>query len=133
MKIVGKFRDKEVHLDEFYMRSTYDGWLCGPSEKRRESANQGIIDDLRGKDCTKIFGDHKPRIFIEETKGNLKDFMPPVVVFASLTCFVGVRGGDEFSHLIIIWLQNKEDDPFEKLSDLIKQVDWEKHAENFMY
>ena len=136
MRIVGKFNKNDITLESFHMSKTYGGWLLGPSKNRMEEANIGIFEDSKGRECERLFGEDRPTLIIGTEKFNLKELLPDVKAFAWLDCLSPVRGEDPssyLSHLVVIWFQKKSDDPFEKLSELIKSVDWNAKAENVDY
>ena len=60
MRIVGKFKDKEIRLDSLHMDKTYGGFLSGPSANRMEEWNTDILRRLEGDTCRKLFGEGRP-------------------------------------------------------------------------
>lgn len=135
MKTVGKFKEKDIRLVSFHMSETYGGFLLGPSEKRMEECNVNILKDLEGKECGRLFGDGRPTLIAERDSFDLKKRLPSVYVLAWLSCTSIVRDPDENggSHLILIWFQGQEEDPFAKLASLMSSIDWEKYARDFSY
>ena len=133
MRIVGKFNDKDIRLDSFHMSKTYGGFLCGPSGKFVEEFNIRILKDSQGRECDRLFGKDNTSLIIGVENLNLKEMLPDVEAFARLSCLSPVRGKElssGFSELIVIWFQEKTENPFDKLSELIKDVDWDVKAEN---
>jgi hypothetical protein len=134
MQVVGKFKEEDIRLDSLHMSKTYGGFLLGPSEKRMEECNMNILKDLQGEECDRLFGKDRPILIFGKDDFDLKKRLPKVYCFAWLTCSSTVQDPAEHgSHLILIWFQNSEEDPFRKLFTLISSIDWEKHARDFMY
>jgi hypothetical protein len=136
MRVVGKFNNQDIRLEVLHMSKTYGGFLLGPSEKHLEDANRNILNDLEGRECQRLFGaDNSPFLALPEGR-SLKDRLPEVEVFARLMCISPVRGAspaDYFSELILIWFQEGQDDPFDKLTDLVKAIDWDAQAQHFYW
>ena len=133
MRSIAKFKEKDIKVDALYMDMTYGGFLAGPSKNRMEEANVGILDNAKGRECVRLFGEDRPTLIIGAERLNLKELLPDVEVLAWLSCLSPVQGeapSNCFSHLVVIWFQEKLDDPFEKLSALMKDVDWDACAEN---
>ncbi len=133
MRIVGKFKNEDIRLDSLHMSKTYGGFLLGPSERTMEECNAIILGDLQGK-CDRMFGEGQPSLIVGKDDFDLKKSLPNIYCFAELTCISTVQDSTEHgSYLILIWFQNTEDDPFNKLPAVVSLIDWEKYARDFSY
>jgi hypothetical protein len=131
MRVVGKFKGEDIWLDSFHMSRTYGGFLLGPSEKRMRESNMRILDNLRGRECDRLFGEGRPSFIYGEDKLNLDKRLPGVFALAWLSCAALVDDDQgDLSQLVLIWLQNADEDPFRKLSEIVPLVDWEQNAQN---
>lgn len=134
MRVVGKFNEKDIRLVTLYMSETYGGFYVGPSEKHMEEINKRILVRFEEDQCKRLFGDIIPTLLIGKNSFDLKKRLPEVFCFAVLESSPMPQHTDEGefgSFLVLIWLLDEAEDPFKKLEEIVKTVDWNANARNY--
>jgi hypothetical protein len=135
MRIVGKFKNQDIRLETIYVSGTYGGFLSGPSKSRLLETNKRLLEDIQTSKCNRVFGyDFPVYLHCSSEPDFLSQRLPPVYVMAYLSSGALLQDdASNGSHLILIWLQELQEDAFVKVSKVVSEVDWEKHAKDFQF
>ena len=132
MRIVGQYKGQDICLDSLYMQDTYAGHLLGTNQGQEE-INLKIVNKRVKIRAERIFGSNCPCCIANQTELDYKQRLPAETWHAWLTCSlpIGYKSEYDGSHLILIWFQNTDQDPFTLAEEHLKQIDWEKYAKDF--
>lgn len=93
--------------------------------------NKEIIDnDLK---CPTDWGQRKTYIMPPD-ENRWKEVLPPTI-FKVWLISDAINSGNDGSHLVLIWFGDLENEKSikENIENVIKNVEWEKHAEDFCF
>jgi len=126
MRVIGKYKAKEIKVLSLFVTQTYGDLLCGS----RKAMNLEIIASTIGRTSIKLFGSHVPHYNADINNIDMEDYLPPETIYADLECFAPIKEGDG-SRLILVWFQDSSQDPFTVAIEKLKTIHWEKHAEDY--
>jgi hypothetical protein len=133
MRIVGQYKDSDIRITDMYMSETYGGFLS-LSEKRYEEVNRRLVNEDIPKMIERLWGQDMVFCVANLEKIDYKQLLPPVMVIAWFSCNKPVNvSAAHGSNLFIAWFQESDHDPFAKAVTNLKQISWEKQAEDFWY
>lgn len=131
MRTVGHYRDSELHLDALHLAGTYAEYLALDSYA---DVNASILGESLNWNLERIFGQNEPRIIAGKDRLNLSERLPDTMCIAWITCGWALADAEaDGSHLIIVWLQDAQADPFGVLKGILAGFDWAKHAKDFCF
>lgn len=131
MKVVGKYKDRDIKITEIYACETYGNYLL-LSKSGLGQENQNILSKGIPKIIERIFGENRPIHIMDSEKMNLREWLPGVMVCAWL-CGEPIDESQDGSNMILVWFQNSAEDFFGKAEALLKQIVWEEKAKDFQY
>lgn len=125
-RIVGRYLDTDIRIDSLYLRNTYTGFTAG----RTKAVNAEIVNSKIDIQTADLFGAHLPYHIVDREALDYSAELPPETVYAHLECARPIAGGHG-SHLVLVWFQGYDDDPFAVAKGHLRRIDWEKHAADF--
>lgn len=132
MKIVGKYKDRDVRITDIYICETYGTHLL-LSENYLESANQDILSKNVPNTASRLFGDWVPLCIAGIEQIDLKKWMPGVMAYAWLVGAPIEESRFDGSHLVLVWLQDTAEGFFERAESHLKQIAWEEKAKDYEF
>ena len=132
MRIVGQYKDVNILIDSLYMQGTYAAYLEG-IKQQQEEINLKIANKQVKIRTERIFGSNRPCYVAGQKIIDYKQRLPAETWHAFLTCSLPIGDKSEYdgSHLVLIWFQNADQDPFALAKEHLKQINWEKYAKDF--
>jgi hypothetical protein len=126
-------------IEALHYVHTYAGQLCVPFDRDNQIyENMKIIREIVPKKLSDYFhlGQEQgnPIIYtsILPDGVDMGKRLPKIIVYIRLEAEPITEEGDRsFLHLVIF--QNEEENPFEKINETLKTIDWEKSAEDFQF
>jgi hypothetical protein len=132
MKPVGKFKGKNIRLTHLYLKETYGESLVYPAGPGIEIINETLINKSIPRRITELFGQDRPLCIAEKEKIDYRQELPPVTAFAWLLCPQPVKSRrSDGSHLVLVYFQRADEDPFSVVEDKLKLIDWQRYADDF--
>jgi len=126
VRVIGKYKGKDIKIITLHLAQTYGGYLCG----KKETMNLEIVASKIGQKSTELFGLHVPYYNTDLNDIDFKNALPLETVYVELECFVPIKEGDG-SALVLVWFQNPGDDPFIIAKEKLKGIIWEEKAKDF--
>jgi hypothetical protein len=132
MRPVGKFKEKDIRLTDLYLKGTYGDSLVYPAGPAIEIINEKLINKSIPQRVAELFGKDRPVCVVEKEKIDYKKELLPVTAFAWLLCPEPVRDNQsDGSHLILVYFQNIDENPFSVVENKLKLIDWQRYADDF--
>jgi len=129
MRKVGRYKNKDIRIRDLHISETYANYLLF-SKDAREGVNREIIDSDIGNKVYNLFGSSRPITIADHEYIDYKKRLPSFICYAWLVAREPIKQGSG-SHLILVWLQNGNQDPFAVAAEKLENIDWEKHAFDF--
>jgi len=128
MKTIGKFNKNDIKITDLYLAETYGHFLT--LGDTIEIVNRKLIDIYIEERVDQLFGFNRPTYIVEKEKIDFNKKLPPVTGYAWLRCYEPIKEGHG-SHLVMVWLQDGESDPFKEISRRLGEINWEEQAGDF--
>jgi len=131
MRIIGQYKGANIRMTSMYMSQTYGGYLS-MSKRWHEDRHRNMIDVNIPEEITHLYGKDRPYCIAGLDKVDYKQEFPPVKVIAWLSCCELIEDSTAHgSHLVMVWFQQRDDDPFVKAVANLKEISWEDNAKDF--
>ena len=128
MRTVGKYKNENIEVTELHLLETYRQYLAAGDHV--EEINQSIYGLEMTEQIDSFFGYNRPLLIDDKACLNFKKLLPPVMGFAWLRCYQPIKEGAG-SHLVVVWFQGKDADPFDEAGNRLRSIDWGKTAKDF--
>ncbi|GEM_PF-5183752 len=129
MKVVGKYKDRDVRIISMYINETYGGYLI-LSDNVLERENRSILSERVKKTIERLWGDNRTVYVMDLDQIDYKKRLPRVMVYAWLLG-TPIKEDQDGSHLFLVWLQDSDADPFIKAGEYFQKLEWEKMAKGY--
>jgi len=131
MKPIGEYKGKDIRLTHLYLKETYGDSLVYPSGPGIEFINERLINKSIPQRVAELFGKGRPVCVVEKEKID-KQELSPVTAIAWLLCPQPVKSRrSDGSHLVLVYFQRVDEDPFSVVEDKLKTIDWQTWANDF--
>jgi hypothetical protein len=131
MKIVGQFNSKPIALESLFITQTYLGYL-GFDDGMFPEINVGFLKETLPELVKEHFGEEDKFIFLGREKLDLTKILPRETAIAALVGASPLPNDHnaDFSHLIIVWLQEPQSDIYNAIETAVSSVNWTSEAED---